>query len=308
MPDFSNDPLLQSLSQMNSDLERRSAERKAAMAQATANVMQGLEQRQAAAERADAEQLAVSMSGRAGADYAKSKNPAARMAQAGTPAASGGEAGDELEPGGLEPSDLDSIASQEEEDSIGEQVGNRMSGRAVGEAALQQRKDGYRASEFEPFAGTEAQRGQARLAQAGNSAREGVNQADAMSAVRQQMSNGFTSANSPAAPTSMAPMSPLKQRMLAELEAAKTNPYRDPNHDQIMAQLSQIGPDGTMSRGPSPAAAQLDAAMAPVAQLAAIPPAPMPQIPPVQQMSMPPQIDPGLAAYMATMRPQGPVR
>lgn len=304
-----NDPLLRTLAELNDHVERTSAERRAAIQQATQNIAQNLQQRAEEQERAEVEKLAVSMTGREGQGY-MNRNRASRTAQEAMPSGRDSDgvrqSGFDDVGGGLEPEDLAALAAQEEEDTLGEQVGNRMSGRAYDEAVLQQKKDRYRESEFEPFAGTESQRGQARLAQAANSARQGVNDADALEEVRRMMSNGFTSANSPTAAAAPAPaVSPEKARMLAALEQAKTNPYRDPQHDEIMAQLSRVQPDGTMgSGGPSPSAARLDAAMAPVAQMAALPPIAYPAPPPPPQMAppgAPAPVDPGLAAYLASI-------
>lgn len=293
-----NDPVLRTLAELNAHVERTSAERRAARQQATDNVMAQARQRQANQEQADATKLAVGMTGREGQDYLRAKQgEGAGRAASEASMMAGKRDSDGIRQGGigaddegLEPGDLDALNEQEEAGSFGEDVGNRMSGQAVSDAALQQRKDAYRQSEFEPFAGTDAQRGQARLSQAANSAREGVNQADAMAKVREMMSNGYTLQNSPqapAAPTSMAPMTPQKAAMLAALDAAKTSPY------------------GGMP-GSGPAAAQLDAAVAPqLAQLAAAPSPsyPMPQAPQMGGPAAP--MDPGFAAYLAQLRPPG---
>ena len=64
------DSLMQILSQLDQEVTRASAERRAARERATQDVMAGLQQRQQQAEVAEIDRLATSMTGREGRDFA----------------------------------------------------------------------------------------------------------------------------------------------------------------------------------------------------------------------------------------------
>lgn len=315
-----NDPVMRTLAELNAAVERGSAERRAARQQATQAVMQGAQERMQQQEDADAQELAVSMTGREGQDYAKAhpRNIVSRTAQEGT-----SMLGKRDEDGirtynddsdGLEPEDLDALAASEEENMAGAHV---QSDREIeNETALQQRKDRYKRSEEMPdegpfVSGTPDER---NLTRARVQAANEVRGADGLADVLRQMSMGFTSRNP--GPQAQAPASPEKQRMLAALGLAGSGPAATLDRQPLATTLgaspmapmtpekarmlqaldaAQRNPYG--GGGPSPMASQLDAAMAPAAQLAAMPPAPMPV--PTQPMMQPPT-DPGFAAFMAS--------